>query len=296
MKLGVAGQLPKLSNATPAFFPADWRLIDHTACARVRGHGFVGAQWFVNKPLEAEAADVARVNAAFAGAGLEICQLNGWYEPICSYDDAIRAEGVRGAIELVRIGARCKAVSVYIRPGGHNPRGHWFANPENFSQRTFDLIAQGMRAICHVAREEGVLVTMEGHVLSALDTPRRMRDLFDAVDSPTLKFNMDPVNFTGTVRDVHDTSRILNELDNLLGDVTIVAHAKDLAIADRLVLVIEEVVPGTGNMNYPLFMRLFEKRAPNGYFVVEHLPDEDLLKARDHVVSMAETLGIPLAR
>ncbi len=294
MKLGVAGQLPKLNSGQPAFFPADWRQIDLATTQRVRGYGFRGAQWFINKPLEADDADVQRVSAAFETAGLENCQLNGWYEPICSYDPAIRAEGLRGAERLIRIGARTNAVSVYIRPGGHNPNGHWYAHPENHSQRTFDLLVASFKQLCHVAANEGALVAVEGHVLSALDTPQRMHALVRAVDSPVMKFNLDPVNFTGTVQGVHNTDVVLNELDALLGDQIFVAHAKDLAIADKLVLQIDEVVPGTGAMNYPLFMQIFERRAPNGYFIIEHLPDAQLLEARDYVVPLAKKLGIAL--
>ena len=43
-----------------------------------------------------------------------------------------------------------------------------------------------------------------------LDSPRRVRELFDTVRSPALKFNSDPVNFVGTVRDAHDTLAKLN--------------------------------------------------------------------------------------
>jgi sugar phosphate isomerase/epimerase len=294
MKLGVAGQLPKLSEATPAFLPGDWRMITRTDTARVRAHGFAGSQWFINKPLDAANTDLDRVARAFADEDLEICQLNGWYEPICAYDNALRAEGVRGAERLVRIGRQVNAVSVYIRPGGHNPAGHWYAHPENHSQRTFDNIVASLRHLCSVADGEGMRVAVEGHVLSALDTPQRIRDLFDAVASPALKFNFDPVNFTGTVRDVHNTAHILETLDMLLGDQIIVAHAKDLAIIDKLVLQIDEVVPGTGAMNYPLFMQIFEKRAPDGYFVIEHLPDAGTLQARDFIVPLARQMGIAL--
>jgi sugar phosphate isomerase/epimerase len=294
MKLGVAGQLPKLSDATPAFFPADWRHIDVEAAERVRSHGFAGSQWFINKPLDAEAADLMRVAAAFKSADLDICQLNGWYEPICSYDPAIREQGLLGAERLIEIGAAVDAVSVYIRPGGHNPAGHWFAHPENHSQRTFDLLVDAFRRLTRCATANGVKIAVEGHVLSALDTPRRMNELIRAVDSPALVFNLDPTNFTGTVRQAHNTAGVLNELDALLGDKIFVAHAKDLAIANKLVVQIDEVVPGTGSMDYPLFMQIFERRAPDGYFVIEHLPDVETLQARDFIVPLAKRLGIPL--
>jgi sugar phosphate isomerase/epimerase len=225
---------------------------------------------------------------------LEIAQLNGWYETLCNRDDALRAQGVAGMQALVRIGATLRAPFVYVRPGGHNPRGHWYAHPENHTQATFDHIVDSLKQVMKVAEAEGVIVAIEGHVLSALDTPRRMRELIDAVGSPKLKFNFDPVNFTGTVKDVHDTSRVLNELVNELGQYVVAAHAKDCKLGDALVVHVEEVVLGTGTMNYPLFMRQFQTLAPDGYFIIEHLPDEQVLQSRDFVVPLAKQLGIPL--
>jgi sugar phosphate isomerase/epimerase len=294
MKLGVAGQLPKLIDATPAFFPADWRSIDADAIQRVRGYGFRGAQWFINKPLEAEAGDIRRVSDAFKAADLEVCQLNGWYEPICSYDDRLRAEGVKGAQTLARIGKQVDAVSVYVRPGGHNPRGHWFPHPENHSQRTIDNLVDSLKKICAVAESEGMKIAVEGHVLSPIDTPKRMREVIDAVGSPALGFNFDPVNMIGSVRDVHDTSRVIDECCELLGDRLLAAHAKDCALADQLVLHIDEVVPGTGAMSYALFMMKFQELCPDGYFIIEHLPDVQSLQARDFIVSLAKQIGVAL--
>ncbi len=294
MKLGVAGQLTHLDEPNPVLLPPDWRTIDVGAARRVREAGFRGAQLFIHRPLEANRDDVERVKRAFDAADLEVAQVNGWYEPLCSYDDAVRAEGVRGMQALVRIGRMVDAPSVYVRPGGHNPNGHWYAHPENHSPRTFDNIVDSLRRVCAVAQAEGVLVAVEGHVLSALDTPQRVRDLLDAVGSPALKFNYDPVNFVGTVRAVHDTSRVLNELYALLGRDIVVAHAKDCRLADQLVVHIEEVVPGTGTMDYGLFMRRFHEVCPEGYFIIEHLPNAHVPQARDFVRAVARAHEIPL--
>lgn len=294
MKLGVAGRLPRLDEPLPAFLPGDWRLITAEDAARVRGHGFVGSSLFINKPLEAAPADVKRVGQAFKDGGLEIAQLNGWYEAICSYDDVLRAQGVAGMIALARIGAMLKAPSVYVRPGGHNPNGHWYAHPENHTQRTFDNVVDSLKQICKIAEQEGVFIAVEGHVLSCLDTPQRIRELVDAVGSPALKFNYDPVNFTGSVKQVHDTRIILKQLKELMGPFTIAAHAKDCALGDELVLHIKEVVPGTGTMNYEMFMKDFQQLSPEGYFIIEHLPDAETLQAQKNVVALAKLYNVPL--
>ncbi|BCX02819.1 MAG: epimerase [Candidatus Roseilinea sp.] len=294
MKLGVAGVLAYPDEPDAVLLPPDWRTIDVAAARRVREAGFRGAQLFIPRPLEADPGDVRRVQHAFDAAGLEVAQVNGWYEPLCSYDDAVRAAGVRGMQALVRIGRMVNAPSVYVRPGGHNLNGHWYAHPENHSPRTFDNIVDSLRRVCAIAEAEGVRVAVEGHVLSALDTPQRVRDLLDAVGSPALKFNYDPVNFVGTVRQVHDTASVLNELYALLGRNIVAAHAKDCRLADQLVVHIEEVVPGSGVLDYALFMRRFQEVCPDGYFIIEHLPNALVPQARNFVRSMATALGIPL--
>lgn len=284
MKLGV----------TEVFLPAVWQEITADDAAHVRSLGFVGSSLFIKAPLEAKPADVKRVGQAFREGGLKIAQLNGQYEALCNYDDGLRAQGVAGMTALTRIGAILQAPSVYVRPGGHNPKHHWFAHPENHTQRTFDNVVDSLKQVCKVAEQEGVFVALEGHVLSCLDTPQRAHELVDAVGSPALKFNYDPVNFVGTVKDVHDTSFVLRQLKTLMGPFTIVAHAKDCALNDQGTVHIKEVVPGTGTMNYEMFMQDFQELVPDGFFIIEHLPADLALKARENVVEMAKRYGVPL--
>jgi sugar phosphate isomerase/epimerase len=143
-----------------------------------------------------------------------------------------------------------------------------------------------------VAEEEGVTLVIEGHVLSVLDTARRVRDLLDAVASPALKFNIDPANFIGTARDTHDTRPVLNELFDLLGADTVAAHAKDVAIGEAMVLHIDEVLLGTGTLDYPLFLTRFEQCCPDGYILIEHLPDDKVPLARIALMKFVKQTGV----
>ena len=283
MKIGVAGYLPM-----------DWRKIDAAATKRVRDAGFSGAHIFVDKPLLADLAEFERVKRAYDEAGVVVAQTNGWYECLINPDEATRAEGIKGLSKLVRIGRRLDTSFTYIRPGSINPNGHWWPHPDNHSPRTFDRLVDSVKQVCRVAEAEGTLLGIEGHVVSTLDTPQRVRDLFDAVGSPTLKFNMDPVNFVGTVHDVHDTTRIVNELYDVLGQDMIALHAKDCAIQDAHVVHIVEVIPCTGTMNYELLMRRWVECCPDGYFLIEHLPDDKVLIALKAIRRKADALGIRL--
>jgi len=283
MKLGVSGMLPP-----------DWRQITPAVTRRVREAGFLGAQWFFPRPLEAEPEDVRRVHSAFKTSGLGIAQVNGTYESLVNPDEAVRAEGIRTYQALIRLGAMVQAPSVYVRPGSLNPNGHWWPHPKNTAPETLERLVDSLQQACRVAEVEGVKIAIEGHVVSPLDTALRTRQVIDAVGSPAMKFNTDPVNYIGSAAGAYDTRRVLNDLFDLLGKDTIVAHAKDVAIMDAHVLHINEVLLGTGTLNYGIFLRRFQECAPDGWFQIEHLPDEKVPAAREALLREAEKAGIEL--
>ena len=237
MKLGVVGLLPP------------WEQIDLDAARRVRSAGYRGVSIFFQQPLEADLAAVRKLKSVLDDAGLEAAQANGWYEVLVHPDEQRRAEGIRGLQALTRIGRVLDAKTVYVRPGSLSAQGAWYPHPENYAPRTFERLVNSLRQAAQAAQAEAMVLALEGHVLSLLDTPQRMRDVIEAVDSPALRFNTDPVNFIGTVKDTYDPSRVLNELVAVLGQYTVAAHLKDMAVQDRLVLHIDEVVIGEGSMD-----------------------------------------------
>jgi sugar phosphate isomerase/epimerase len=282
MKLGVVGLLPH------------WPQIDRPAAERVRAAGYRGVSIFFDKPLEADPAAVRRLKTALDQAGLEAAQANGGYEVLVHPDEAARAQGVAGLAALTRIGRALAAKTVYVRPGSLNPRGAWYPHPENATPRTFDRLVDSLRQAAATAQSEGMLLAIEGHVLSLLDTPRRMRALIDAVGSPALRFNTDPVNFIGTLHDVYDHQRLLDELAAELGPLTAAAHFKDVAVRDELVLHIDEVVIGEGHLDYGRLLPQLEKLDPEMYGIIEHLPDEKIPQARAGLQRAAERAGVKL--
>jgi sugar phosphate isomerase/epimerase len=282
MKLGVAGLVPEGEK------------IDVVAARRARSAGFRGVSLLFPRPLEVETAAVMRLKTALDGAGLEAAQANGWYECLVNPDDALRARGVLGLQALTRIGRLLDADTVYVRPGSLNPRGHWFPHPGNHLEATFDRLAGSMRQAAAAAATEGMTLAIEGHVLSPLDTPRRVRDLLQAVGSPALKFNLDAVNFVGTVKDVHDTTRVIDELFDLLGSSIAAAHIKDCALDDELVVHIREVAVGAGTMDQGLILRRLDASCPDAYCIIEHLPDELVPRARAALCAAALDAGVTL--
>ncbi len=282
MKLGVAGLVPA------------WEKIDVEAARRARSAGFRGVSVFFPRPLETEAAAVKRLRSALDAAGLEAAQANGWYECLVNPDDALRRSGVRGLQALTRIGRLLDADTVYVRPGSLNPGGHWFPHPGNHTEATFDRLADSLRQAAAAAAADGMTLAIEGHVLSPLDSARQVLDLLRAVGSPALKFNLDAVNFVGTVKDAHDTTRVINELFDTLGSSIAAAHIKDCALGNELVVHIGEVVVGAGTVDQGLILRRLNTTCPGAYCIIEHLPDELVPRARAALCAAALDAGVTL--
>jgi sugar phosphate isomerase/epimerase len=259
-----------------------WQTIDAAAARRVRAAGFRGASIIIPRPLEAEEADLRRLKAALDAADLEVAQANGMFEALVNPDEAARALGVRGLRKMIEIGRFLNAETVFVRPGSLHQESHWHPHPENHSAQTFDRLVDSLRQAAATAEAEGMTLALEGHVVCPVDSPQRMRDTLAAVGSRALKFNLDIVNFCGTVADAHDPTRVTEELFALLAGEIAVAHVKDVAIENKHVVHIEEVLLGQGTLDFQLMLKRLEEHCPEVYCLIEHLPDELIPAARAH--------------
>ena len=70
-------------------------------------------------------------------------------------------------------------------------------HPENHPPNTRERLISSLRRVAPWARDAGVILALECHVTTALDTPEHIREIVQAVDSPWVRANFDPVNLLG---------------------------------------------------------------------------------------------------
>lgn len=266
--------------------------MDAGVAARIRAAGFTGVSCVFSDPFDADDRSVDRLKEFLDDGGLRAAQANALYESLVSPDRALRRRGVAGVQRMCQVARRLDACFLYVRPGSLNPNGHWWPHPDNHKAETIDRLVQSLKEIVRVAESEGVWLGIEGHVVSPLDTPERVREVIEQVGSPALRFNADPVNFVGTLRDVYDSAPLLNRLFDVLGPHTVSAHAKDVDVEDRHVLHIREVVIGEGRLDQETFLRRFEAACPDGFVLIEHLPDDLVPKAKAALDAAAQRAGL----
>lgn len=272
MLIGVAGALP----VRPAdISPADVR--------RLADLGFQGTSVTLGDPGEATHDELSRARAIVTDAGLVIAQSNGAYGSLVGNSDADRRRGIDGLIAHMHATRALGARTCYVRPGGLNPNGPWFAHPDHHLDTTFDRALDSLRLAARAAEDLGVVLAFEGHVLSVIDRPERVAAILDAVDSPALTFNLDPVNFIGSIWDAWRPNAVFDRLlDGARGRIT-TAHWKDFTVQEELVLHIEEVTPGRGIVDHARWLKRLNAAQPQAWVLLEHLTLDQLAPAKDAV-------------
>ncbi len=269
MRSGVVGLLP---SEPPS--------ISATDAQRARELGFTGSSVQLGDPNTYSIDEFRRVGDLLSAEGLSVAQANGRYPSLISLDPAIRQAGIDGMKRHMQAAQALRAETLYIRPGGLNPVGPWYPHPDHHQDQAFDRAVESIAAIAEAAEAEGISLAVEGHVLSVLDRPERIADLFRQIPTQALGFNLDPVNFIGSIWDAWDPTPVYARLLAASRGRIRAAHWKDYTLEDRLVLHIEEVPLGQGVIDHAAWLTALNEIAPHAWVLIEHLPPELIPEAK----------------
>ena len=269
MRSGVVGLLP---STPPAITAAD--------AQRARELGFTGSSVQLGDPDTYSIDEFRRVGDLLSAEGLTVAQANGQYPSLISLDPAIRQAGIDGMKRHMQAALALRAETLYIRPGGLNPVGPWYPHPDHHQDQAFDRAVESIAAIAEAAEVEGISLAVEGHVLSVLDRPERIADLLRRIPTQALGFNLDPVNFIGSIWDAWDPTPVYARLLAASRGRIRAAHWKDYRLEDRLVLHIEEVPLGQGVIDHAAWLTALNEIAPHAWVLIEHLPPELIPEAK----------------
>ena len=107
-----------------------------------------------------------------------------------------------------------------------------------------------------------------------------------------LRLVMNYVNHFQTLRQVYDSRARLRHIFDCMGPISAIGHCKDIAVRDDFVIHMDEEVPGEGELHLATALRLWHNEHPDGYMMLEHLPDESYPLAAANVHGILEKEGI----
>ena len=265
----------ELGIATPAV-PRDPRALDDRFGKWAADLGVTVLGTHLGPTPEDVAPVAGEVRERMAGWGLRIVQATGYNPVLVGDDQARRATDLERLAKAFAVAQRLGSPMVLTGCGSYHPTHHYGPHPRNHAPEARDRIVEFLRLAAPRAEDHGVVLALECHLLTALDTPAHIREIVDAVGSPSVKVNFDPVNLLSSVDAVFDSgAQLLAMLTELGPRYHWTAHAKDVLIESRLSLHLEETVCGDGQLDWPAYLRCAERLGTPeqpAAVLVEHMP------------------------
>jgi sugar phosphate isomerase/epimerase len=262
------------------------------AIAKALDLGLAGVSWHLPALDAFTHPEIRDLRARLADAGLALAQLlPPSYASLVDPDRAQREAGLEALARCGELALLLEADNVYVRPGSLNPAGPWLPHPGNHRPEVRERLRESLGAAARRAEEQGVTLAVEGHVLSPVESPETAGALLRSVASPALRFNLDVVNFVDGVDTAYDASGLVARLFEQVGAFIQATHLKDVEVEERLVVHIEETLPGRGLLDLPGLLRQLREARPQGWLIIEHLREEELPEAVAAVRRAAEAVG-----
>ncbi len=257
----------------------------------VKNHGYSAAFC----PVDADTDDVtidAYIEAA-KKADIVIAEVGAWSNPI-SIDDAEREaalEKCRVQLALAdRVGANC-CVNI---AGSRGPK--WDGpHPDNLTDDTFDLIVESVRSIIDDVKPTRTFYTLEMMPWAYPDSADSYLRLIEAINRAQCAVHLDPVNIVNSPERYFRSGDLIRDCFAKLGPHMKSCHAKDITLANKLTVHLDETRPGLGRLDYATYLRELNRLAPDVPLMLEHLPSaEEYALGAQHIRSVAAEVGVTI--
>ena len=247
-------------------------------CPKLEGHGDDAIQAYVSA---AEEADIV------------IAEVGAWSNPI-SADEEERRKALtlcKARLELAdRVGARC-CVNISGSRGERWDGPH----PANLTRETFELVVESVREVIDAVSPERSYYALETMPWMYPDSVQSYLDLIEAVDRERFAVHFDPVNLVCSPQRYYANNELIRDFCARLGPHIKSCHAKDIALADKLTVHLDEVRPGLGGLDYAVYLKELDGLDPETPLMLEHLSAaEEYVKAAEHIRSVAAEAGVEM--
>lgn len=254
----------------------------------VKAEGYSAA--YCPVPVGTDATTVKAFEKAAKDANIVISEVGAWSNPI-SRNDKERKEAIKKCQDSLAladlIGAGC-CVNITGSRGEQ-----WDGpDPENMSDETFEMIVHVTREIIDEVKPIRTFYTLETMPWALPDSPDSYLKLIKAIDRKQLGVHLDPVNMINSPARYYNTGAFLKECFAKLGPYLKNCHAKDIRLGTHLTVHLDEVLLGTGGLDYKIFLTELSK-LKNVPLMLEHLKTkEEYTQAAANVRGIAKSIGI----
>ena len=284
-----------------AYFPYG---LEETA-RRIRSHGFNTVQLDLHfkdidlGPGQITGAKTKKIRDTFRAHDLPICCVSG-YTNIIHPDLEHRKANIERLKEIIRNARGFGSPYVISETGTYNTESEWMSDPKNKTEEGFETCREVIAELVQEAYDHGAMFLLETYVNNVVGSVEETVRMFAQINHPALGLLMDPTNYFES-HNIDSMDKVLNQVFDTLSDKIKIAHAKDVArsgddksekhadIGDEDALAshtfrgVGEIVlnaPGTGALNYDLYLQRLGQHHPNIPVIVEHLDEADVPRSK----------------
>ena len=155
------------------------------------------------------------------------------------------------------------------------------------------MIVQTVREIIDAVKPVRTFYTLETMPWMYPDSADSYLELIQAIDRERFAVHLDVVNLVCSPQRFFANAALIRECVAKLGPQIKSCHAKDIALADRLTVHLDEVRPGLGGLDYRTLLRELNELDLDLPLMLEHLPNEvEYDQAASYVRSVAREISV----
>jgi sugar phosphate isomerase/epimerase len=240
---------------------------------RVRNIGFDGVQLVIKKALiePFDSITPKALNNAFDKPF--IMMLGAYFNPLHPNPKEVE-NGVNFVYDQLRLAHDMGCAFVGTETGSYmgSPWGYMKENHED--DALYEVVAV-FKPLSKEAEKLGVYFAIEGAYAHVAYSPKRLKQLYDHLGSPSVKIILDVFNYLNIDNYQHHLE-ICNEALNLFKDEIVIVHLKDFIVQDQS---LKLVGLGQGLMNYDVMLPMIVKAIPNAYLIFEGVTGPDIISS-----------------
>lgn len=203
----------------------------------------------------------------YRGEGIDIAAL-GVFTNLIEPDDAERAANLAYFERMIQVAAAAEIPATATECGFLDPRG---VNAAIYEE-TFQRLVDSLGWLSDRAGRYGVDIALEACVIDVVPSAKRTADLIDQVGSSRLKVLLDPANLIANSSE--------EDMFRYLAPHISYFHGKDRKVNDRMGRVV-----GDGDIDWPLFLRLYHEHCDGTPFILEYVTPANVCEIRDRVLA-----------
>ena len=221
---------------------------------------------------------------------IRIAEVGAWCNPM--HPDKKEAEkNIQYMIERLRLAEELQA-DTCVNILGTKSLDNWFGPcAEGYSEAFFWEAVEVVQRIIDMVRPKNTKLSFEMMPYYFLDGPEAYLKFLEAVDRKATGVHLDICNTINQPARFYNNAEFIRHTFELLRDRIVTLHLKDIALKkDSLTVAFEEVIIGTGGIDYPVLLQEISKLPKDTPAMLEHLETEEEYDRAANAVRKVEAM------